>query len=115
MGEPVNLEAIMGLIMHGGDAKGNAVEAIRAAKTGNFEGAEAFLEKAHQALKIAHQSQTALLAEEAAGHSIEVSLLMVHGQDHLMNAITFLDMAKETLDLYRRIEEIERTGRCKHV
>ncbi|MGT2950605.1 PTS lactose/cellobiose transporter subunit IIA [Streptococcus cuniculi] len=106
MGEPANLEAIMGLIMHGGDAKGNAVEAIRAAKKGDFDAAASFLEKANHALNIAHKSQTALLAEEAAGQSIEVSLLMVHGQDHLMNAITFLDMAKETIDLYRRIEEI---------
>lgn len=106
MTEPANLEAIMGLIMHGGDAKGNAVKAIRAAKKGDFEAAEVFLEQANQALNIAHKSQTALLAEEAAGQSIEVSLLMVHGQDHLMNAITFLDMAKETIDLYRRIEQI---------
>lgn len=31
---------------------------------------------------------------------------MVHGQDHLMNAITFLDMAKETIELYQRIEAL---------
>ncbi|MGT2800471.1 PTS lactose/cellobiose transporter subunit IIA [Streptococcus sp. zg-86] len=106
MVEPVNLEAIMGLIMHGGDAKGNAVKAIRSAKKGDFEEAAAFLEKANQSLSIAHKSQTALLSEEASGQSVEVSLLMVHGQDHLMNAITFLDMAKETVDLYRRIEDM---------
>ena len=35
-----------------------------------------------------------------------LSLLMVHGQDHLMNAITFLDMAKEMVDVYRKLEEV---------
>ena len=32
-----NLEAIMGLIMYGGNAKSDAMEAIAAAKEGNFE------------------------------------------------------------------------------
>lgn len=34
------LETIMGLIMHGGDAKSNAMEAIYAAKSGDFDNAE---------------------------------------------------------------------------
>lgn len=105
MAEPEKLEAIMGLIMHGGDAKGNAVQAIRAAKMGQFEKAEDFLKKASHSLSVAHQSQTTLLTEEAAGDTVEVSLLMVHGQDHLMNAITFLDMAHEMVALYRYIGE----------
>ena len=36
MAEPKNLDVIMQLIMHGGDAKGNAIEAIEAAKAGDF-------------------------------------------------------------------------------
>ncbi|WP_373750241.1 PTS lactose/cellobiose transporter subunit IIA, partial [Jeotgalibaca porci] len=39
MSEPKNLEVIMQLIMHGGDAKGKAIEAIEAAKAGDFESA----------------------------------------------------------------------------
>ena len=35
--EQPNLEATMGLIMNGGNAKGFAFEAIRAAKKGDFE------------------------------------------------------------------------------
>lgn len=45
MEEPRNLEVIMGLIMHGGDAKGKAVEAIRAAKVFNFKLAEQCLKE----------------------------------------------------------------------
>lgn len=33
----VNFESIMGLIMNSGDAKSKAIEAIAAAKTGDFE------------------------------------------------------------------------------
>lgn len=106
MSEVANLEAIMGLIMYGGDAKGNAVEAIRSAKTGNFEEARSYLEKANKALNVAHNAQTGMLAQEAAGNPSEVSLLMVHGQDHLMTSLTFIDMAKELVDVYERIEKL---------
>jgi PTS system cellobiose-specific IIA component len=32
-----------------------------------------------------------------------VTLLAVHSQDHLMTSITFNDMAKEVVDLYKRL------------
>jgi PTS system cellobiose-specific IIA component len=95
------MEIIMSLIMHGGDAKSNAMEAIHAAKTGNFTISENKLKDANNALIKAHKSQTSLLTQEASGDSVELSLLMIHGQDHLMNAITFKDIAEEIVDLYK--------------
>lgn len=103
MNSPEYLEAIMGLIMHGGEAKGFASQAIRAAKEGRIDEAEQLLQDATASLNIAHKSQTQLLAKEASGESVELSLLMVHGQDHLMNALTFIDLAKEFVDLYKQI------------
>lgn len=102
------LETIMQLIMYGGDAKSNAVEAIRFAKRRQFTDAELKLQEANQSLSQAHHVQTDLLTSEARGDSVAVSLLMVHGQDHLMNAITFIDMAKEILDLYRELEVVRK-------
>lgn len=98
------LETIMGLIMHGGDAKSSAMDAIYAAKTGNFDEAEEQLENSEEALAKAHESQTDLLTKEASGDSVELSLLMVHGQDHLMNAVTVKDLATEMIDVYRTID-----------
>lgn len=100
------LEAVMGLIMHGGDAKGKAVEAIRAAKTGDFERAKALIKEANTALTTAHKSQSALLSQEASGQSVPVSLLMVHGQDHMMTALTFIDLAKELVEVYEKMAEL---------
>ena len=51
----------------------------------------------------AHNAQTSMLTDEANGHHQSVSLLMVHGQDHVMTAITFRDLAGEVVDLYKRI------------
>lgn len=104
MSEPKNLEVIMQLIMHGGDAKGKAIEAIEAAKAGDFEAATNKLKESEQALVKAHHSQTGLLTQEASGEAVEVSLLMIHGQDHLMTAIAFKDLAKEIIEVYKRLE-----------
>ncbi|SHF10187.1 PTS system, cellobiose-specific IIA component [Atopostipes suicloacalis DSM 15692] len=103
-GQEQLLETIMGLIMYGGDAKSSAMEAIYAAKSGNFDEAEEKLEAADEALGNAHKSQTNLLTQEASGDSVELSLLLVHGQDHLMNAITFKDLARELIDVYRKLD-----------
>lgn len=97
------LQAIMGLVMYGGDGKSSAIEAIQAAKKGDFELADERLGAAEASLLKAHRSQTEMLGQEAAGCHAQVSLLMVHGQDHLMTGIAFKDLAKEIVDLYRVI------------
>ncbi|MCT1177712.1 PTS lactose/cellobiose transporter subunit IIA, partial [Pediococcus pentosaceus] len=45
---------------------------------------------------------TGMLTEEAKGNHAKVSLLTVHSQDHIMNAITFRDLAGEIVDLYKK-------------
>jgi len=102
--EEQNLEAIMGLIMHSGNAKSDAMEAIAAAKKGAFEEADQKISAAEASLVEAHHSQTNLLTKEAQGDHMTVTLLTVHSQDHLMTAIAFKDLAIEIIDLYRRME-----------
>ena len=100
-----NIQSIMNLIIYGGDGRSSAMEAIQAAKKGDFELAEEKLKAADQSLLEARHSQTEMLTQEANGNSVEVSLLMVHGQDHLMTGMMFRDLAKEIVDLYRTLKE----------
>ena len=101
----INFESIMGLIMNSGDAKSKAIEAIAAAKSGDFEEARQGLQSAQEALVQAHKSQTSLLTQEAQGDKVEVTLLTVHAQDHLMTSIAFVDLAKEIVDLHSKFEQ----------
>lgn len=101
-----NLESVMGLIMYGGEAKSNAMEAIRAAKLSDFDLASQKLADAHRALLQAHKTQTEMLTKEANGDSAPFSLLMVHAQDHLMTSITFVDLAKEVVEVYEKFENL---------
>ena len=103
--EEKNLESIMGLIMFGGNAKSDAMEAIVAAKAGDIALADQKIADARASLVEAHRAQTGLLTQEAQGDHMTVTLLTVHAQDHLMTSIAFTDLASEFVDVYRRLEE----------
>lgn len=96
-------EIVMQIIISGGGARSLSMEAINKAKQGKIDEAKQLLEKANEQLGEAHEVQTKLIQEEAAGNSKTVTLLMVHAQDHLMNAVTIKDMAQEFVDVYERI------------
>lgn len=97
------LQTIMGLIINGGNAKSSAFEAIAAAKKGQFTVADQKLKESDNFLVEAHNVQTGMLTSEANGDHAKVTLLMVHSQDHIMNAITFRDLAGEIVDLYKKL------------
>ena len=103
MMEQGQLEKVMGLIINAGNAKSDEMEAIQAAKKGDFSLAKEKLQAADQALLEAHHAQTELLTAEAQGEALELTLLVVHSQDHLMTSITFNDLAKEMVELYQRM------------
>ena len=51
----------------------------------------------------AHRFQTELIQNEANGNKTEMSVILVHAQDHLMNAMNFQQIAEEFIDLYETI------------
>lgn len=98
-------QMIMELVVNGGDARSKAMEAIDAAKKGDFEMADVLLKECNEQLSSAHNKQTELIQAEVRGEHVLVTLLMVHAQDHLMNAMTVRDLAKEIIEIYKREEK----------
>ncbi|PNB38374.1 PTS lactose/cellobiose transporter subunit IIA, partial [Pseudomonas sp. GW456-E7] len=72
---------------------------------GDAEEAQKKLQDAAEELSKAHHYQTELIQNEAGGEKTEMTLLMVHAQDHLMNAMTVKDLAAEIIELYEKITE----------
>ena len=103
MDDEKRMQIVMGIIMAGGNAKAHAVEAITAAKKGDFTEAEKKLEEANQAIVDAHNTQTEMLTAEARGEHTPIDLYMVHAQDHLMTGSTFVDLAKELVEVYKKV------------
>lgn len=98
-------ELVMNLVVEGGNARSLAMEAIQAAKSGDIARAEELLKECDEALVEAHHSQTNLIQAEIQGEHIQVMLLMVHAQDHLMDAMVVKDMAREIVDLYKKVSQ----------
>ncbi len=97
----MNLEMIIiNLITNSGDARSASMEAIHHAKAGDFDAAKKAIDTANDRLGMAHKSQTELIQSEARGESVQTSLLLIHAQDHLMNAITVKDLATEMVEMY---------------
>ncbi len=99
------LDLAMALIAGAGDAKSDSMEAIMAAKEGRFADARALIEHASASLQETHDTQTALIRDEMTGKAHEVTLLMVHAQDHLCTAQMMRDLAIEFTDLYEKISK----------
>jgi PTS system cellobiose-specific IIA component len=98
-------ETIFQIILHGGNARSLAMEAIAAAKRGDFAKAREKLTEAAKELGEAHHIQTSLIQSESRGEKQEISLLMIHAQDHLMNAITMKELATEIVELYENFKK----------
>lgn len=101
---------IMDLIIFSGEARSYAMEAMQSAKIGQIDEARNLIEKSKETLGNAHATQTSLIQGEAAGNKAEVSLLLVHAQDHLMTSIVVKDLAEEIIDLHERLNKVE----CKN-
>ena len=96
---------IFGIINHGGNAKGLAYEALQAAEKGDFEESDKLLKESGKELTEAHHIQTKLIQEEAGGKKNEVTILLVHAQDHLMTAMEAKSLIEYMIRLYKKISE----------
>src|SRR5690625_5312628 len=81
------------IILHAGNGKSSAMEAIQEAKDGNFKQADHLIEEAGKELGKAHGYQTKLLQDEANEEGVSVNVILVHSQDHLMTSMTVRDLA----------------------
>ncbi|WAA11710.1 PTS lactose/cellobiose transporter subunit IIA [Fervidibacillus halotolerans] len=104
----MNIEEIsFQIILNGGNARSLAMEAIELAKKEEFESANQKIDQANEALSIAHRYQTDLVQGEARGEKVDIRILLIHAQDHLMNAMTVIDLAKEIIQIYSKVNEIK--------
>ncbi|MDY0406720.1 PTS cellobiose transporter subunit IIA [Virgibacillus sp. 179-BFC.A HS] len=88
------------IILHSGSSRTMIHEAFKMMKDSEFRGAEEKLEEANEALLLAHKSQTSLLQQYSSGENINMEIIMVHAQDHLMTTMTLREVALEMLTLY---------------
>ncbi|MDO4670452.1 MAG: PTS cellobiose transporter subunit IIA [Aerococcus sp.] len=98
------------IILHSGNARTLTHEAFTMMSDGDYEGADAKLKEANDALNQAHNAQTDLLQQYASGEEITMEVILVHAQDHLMTTMTLMEMATELKRLYQKVDHLEQKG-----
>ncbi|MCW2258019.1 PTS system cellobiose-specific IIA component [Providencia alcalifaciens] len=97
-------EVVMGLIINAGQARSLAYTALKKAKEGDFVNAKSLMAQSHLALNEAHKVQTKLIESDMGEGRIKVSLVLVHAQDHLMNAMLARELIAELIELHEKLE-----------
>ncbi|MGL6065112.1 MAG: PTS lactose/cellobiose transporter subunit IIA [Fusobacteriaceae bacterium] len=98
----MDLEMVtMELVGNAGESRSLSFEALKHAKDGDFEKAKELLEESKKYSLLAHKVQSELIFEEANGKKIELGLLMVHAQDHLMTSILAREIIYELIEIYK--------------
>ncbi len=104
MNEELELKVVQ-IITFVGSARSSYIEAIQAAKNGNFEEAEALMQAGQADFLEGHHAHAELLTMEADGNPINVSMLLLHAEDQLMSAEGFKMIAEEFIDVYKKIAQ----------
>lgn len=103
-----DLELIAFKIISGvGAARSSYIEAIQAAKAGDYDRAEKLIAQGDESFVEGHDAHTGLLTREANGEGNSVTLLILHAEDQLMSAEAFKTIAQEFIAAHKRIDQLE--------
>lgn len=90
------------IVAYSGEARSKYLNALKIVKEkGDQEEVKKLIEEAEESMKLAHKSQTEILAMEASGENVELGFIFVHGQDHLMTTILLRDILETLMDIYK--------------
>lgn len=90
------------IISNVGSAKSLVMEALYAAKEGDFVLAEEKLAESKKFFVEGHKIHASLIQKEAAGGKVGFSLLFMHAEDQLMTTEMMSELVKEMIEMYKR-------------
>lgn len=94
------------IISNVGAARSSYLEAISAARAGDYERAKKLILKGDEDFLAGHKAHQQLLTDEAGGGTApNMNLLLTHAEDQLMSAEAFKILAKEFINVYQKIEQ----------
>ena len=99
-------QQIIGIISTAGESKAKSFEALREVKEGNYQKARELIAESGKIDLAAHNIQTKLIQAEMDPTAIkpEISLLMVHAQDHYMTSQLARDVISVLIDVFEAKE-----------
>lgn len=90
------------IVAYSGDARSSLLEALKDARNGKFDGLEEKIQTAQENLNLAHAKQTEMLALDSQGKDLDIGIIMIHAQDHLMTTILLKDIIYDLINIYKK-------------
>ena len=110
-GNMANVEQIsqvaMQVITYAGMAKSSYLEALKYYRENDQTAYEQSLSNGDESFTQAHEAHLQLLQQEMNTQEPQITMLMAHAEDQLMNAETTKIMAEEIIKLSLRIKKLE--------
>lgn len=103
-----NTEIAFDVILHAGNGKSLAMEAIDLAEEGRFDEAENKVKEAENETNQAHLVHKKLLDRIVNGEDITMNLFLTHSLDHMTSAEDTILNAKRFIRLYKKMEELKK-------
>lgn len=94
----------MNIIIHAGDARNTAQEAMSHAKEYKFKEAYLSIENAEKLITEAHKSQTKVIQEFAGGKDFPANFLFIHAQDTLMTIKSEITVFTEMIKMFEQLK-----------
>lgn len=89
------------IILHSGNARSSAYEALRDVKGGDMEKGKAGIKEARTEIVIA-QKEHAKLLQKFTEEEVIVDLLLMHAEDHVSSSQIAVDLIGEMIEMYER-------------
>ena len=93
------------VITYASEAMNYCFQSLNAAKKGDTKASLEFMNQYEEVISKAHKAQMILIMNEAKGIEMPYSIIMVHAQDHLMQAIFIQRVIKELIEVYQILRE----------
>ena len=92
------------MISFNGSARSCFIEAIQAAKEGDFDRAESLMAEGDEQFLEGHRVHAQLIQQEAQEGSTAVNLLLIHAEDQMMSAELMKIIAAELIQIHKQIQ-----------
>ena len=96
------------LILHSGNARSTAYEALQLVKSNAFKEGEKKLRTAEEMVEAQklHAKLLRIMANQEG--ELDMNLLLIHAEDHIASSSIAVEMSGELIELYERMENYER-------
>lgn len=98
---------IFEIIIHGGNARALAYEALEKARKKEYEEVDRLMEECKEEMTLAHNTQTKLVQDEVKGEDVNISLLLIHAQDQLMTSMAEQTLIQQMIEMQKEINALK--------